>query len=112
MGFKADQICYSVLCVFSYIAAGQEQRKVTQHKNVSGSQKHHHHHQHQQHKEQQHQQQSGQQHQKSKQSSQSAINSGKLILILFPASGCVRTKDGSQKKLTAPNDTLSAADDG
>lgn len=27
---QADQICYAVLCVFSYIAAGQEQKK-TQH---------------------------------------------------------------------------------
>ncbi|KAJ6639366.1 MAP kinase-activating death domain protein [Pseudolycoriella hygida] len=26
----ADQICYSVLCVFSYMAAGQEQKKVAQ----------------------------------------------------------------------------------
>lgn len=24
---KADQIAYSVLCVFSYVAAGQEQQK-------------------------------------------------------------------------------------
>lgn len=24
---QADQICYAVLCVFSYIAAGTEQRK-------------------------------------------------------------------------------------
>lgn len=27
---KADQICYSVLCVFSYMAAGQEQKKAAQ----------------------------------------------------------------------------------
>ncbi|KDR13174.1 MAP kinase-activating death domain protein [Zootermopsis nevadensis] len=27
----SDQICYSVLCVFSYIAAGQEQRRLQQH---------------------------------------------------------------------------------
>ncbi|KAK6619570.1 hypothetical protein RUM43_012327 [Polyplax serrata] len=26
----ADQICYAVLCVFSYIAAGQEQRRSSQ----------------------------------------------------------------------------------
>lgn len=25
--FQADQICYAVLCVFSYFAAGQEQKK-------------------------------------------------------------------------------------
>lgn len=25
--FQADQICYSVLCVFSYVAAGQKQRR-------------------------------------------------------------------------------------
>lgn len=25
--YQADQICYSVLCVFSYVAAGQEQKK-------------------------------------------------------------------------------------
>lgn len=46
MDFKADQIFYSVLCVFSYIAAGQEQRKATQQKNAGGTQKHHHHHHH------------------------------------------------------------------
>lgn len=25
---QADQICYAVLCVFSYVAAGSEQRKL------------------------------------------------------------------------------------
>ena len=25
--FQADQICYAVLCVFSYVAAGMEQRQ-------------------------------------------------------------------------------------
>ncbi|KAJ9588129.1 hypothetical protein L9F63_018487, partial [Diploptera punctata] len=29
--FSSDQICYAVLCVFSYIAAGQEQRRLQQH---------------------------------------------------------------------------------
>jgi hypothetical protein len=29
--FQSDQICYAVLCVFSYIAAGQEQRRMQQH---------------------------------------------------------------------------------
>jgi len=28
---QSDQICYAVLCVFSYIAAGQEQRRLQQH---------------------------------------------------------------------------------
>lgn len=26
--FQADQICYAVLCVFSYVAAGSEQKKM------------------------------------------------------------------------------------
>lgn len=28
--FQADQICYAVLCVFSYLAAGMEERKQIQ----------------------------------------------------------------------------------
>jgi hypothetical protein len=27
---QSDQICYAVLCVFSYIAAGQEQQRLQQ----------------------------------------------------------------------------------
>uniref|UniRef100_A0A182PV08 MAP kinase-activating death domain protein n=1 Tax=Anopheles epiroticus TaxID=199890 RepID=A0A182PV08_9DIPT len=35
---KADQICYAVLCVFSYIAAGQEQTKQHLHHHQQGAQ--------------------------------------------------------------------------
>lgn len=27
LSFQADQICYAVLCVFSYVAAGMEQQQ-------------------------------------------------------------------------------------
>lgn len=55
--FKADQICYSVLCVFSYIAAGQEQRKTPQHKGSHGSQQSQQHSTHAKHQTGHHQQQ-------------------------------------------------------
>jgi hypothetical protein len=33
--FQADQICYAVLCVFSYVAAGQDRGKLSaEHKTV------------------------------------------------------------------------------
>ncbi|XP_015597809.1 MAP kinase-activating death domain protein isoform X9 [Cephus cinctus] len=44
----ADQICYAVLCVFSYLAAGLEQRKQLQHhQQQQHQQQHQHQHQHQ-----------------------------------------------------------------
>lgn len=45
---KADQICYSVLCVFSYVAAGQEQKKAPSQKVQHGHHQQHHHQQHHQ----------------------------------------------------------------